>query len=306
MVCQVANVGCDVADTRSANSNLGGESNESPAGAVGDKTELRRRGRPRRLLPRRICKDPYLGTLKGFISLPKQQVALPHGSGSVVPLLCLGSPPEAGAADLHLQVFDADERPLTGAIATLQLDWLPLTSPATAEEGRAVIEGVPLYLLPETGPLDLSLRLLLCASPYLRVLADAGALDASDENPDELEECVRVLHRMLERSRTFPERPILLNNLAVVLGERYKQDGDETLLDERVSLLDEAAHNISRSADRTILLSNLALALQDRYERRGDPSDLDRRIHISSAALEKSGASVTASGAADPTHGRLQ
>ncbi|KAG1811747.1 CHAT domain-containing protein [Suillus subaureus] len=83
-----------------------------------------------------------------------------------------------------------------------------------------------------------------------------------------------------------PDRSQSVNNLALSLGDRFRQRGVPSDLDERIELnwaallLRPPGHS-----DRSQSLSNLAASLGDRFRQRGVASDLDECIELHRAAL---------------------
>ncbi|KAG1880886.1 TPR-like protein [Suillus subluteus] len=96
------------------------------------------------------------------------------------------------------------------------------------------------------------------------------------------------LHRaaLLLRPPGHSDRSLSLDNLAVGLGDRFKQRGAPSDLDESIEL--HRAALLLRPpghSDRSQSLNNLAASLGDRFRQRGVPSDLDERIELDREAL---------------------
>ncbi|KAG2113250.1 CHAT domain-containing protein [Suillus cothurnatus] len=82
------------------------------------------------------------------------------------------------------------------------------------------------------------------------------------------------------------DRSDSLNNLAVSLGERFRQCGVPSDLDECIELLRDALLlRPPGHSDRSDSLNNLAASLGDRFTERGVPSDFDECIELFRDAL---------------------
>ncbi|KAG1854580.1 CHAT domain-containing protein [Suillus subluteus] len=100
---------------------------------------------------------------------------------------------------------------------------------------------------------------------------------------DDVEKCRAALKRY---PPGHSHRSLSLNNLAASLGDRFRQRGVPSDLDECIEL--HRAALLLRPpghSHRSDSLNNLALGLGDRFRQRGVPSDLDECIELHRAAL---------------------
>ncbi|KAF8884074.1 hypothetical protein CPB84DRAFT_1750507 [Gymnopilus junonius] len=82
-------------------------------------------------------------------------------------------------------------------------------------------------------------------------------------------------------------RPVVLEELALALHARFKQQGVLSDLEEVISILREALELRPYShPDNSLSLTNLSGALQTRFKAQGDPKDLDEAISIHREALK--------------------
>ncbi|KAG8855406.1 hypothetical protein FRB96_007064 [Tulasnella sp. 330] len=85
----------------------------------------------------------------------------------------------------------------------------------------------------------------------------------------------------------YPGRSGVLNNLGVVVSNRFKQAGDRADLEMAIRLYEEALQLRSPGhPDRSSILNNLAIAIKSCFEQSGDHADLETAIRYFEEALQ--------------------
>src|SRR5439155_7996312 len=84
-----------------------------------------------------------------------------------------------------------------------------------------------------------------------------------------------------------PNRPAVLNNLALALRTRYERTGATSDLDAAIQYVQQSVEATPSDApDRTYRLGNLADSLRERFERTDSLADLDSALEAGHAAVD--------------------